>query len=105
MSEPHKRSYRHPKYKTAYRAGNWPDYDQALRNRGDVTIWFSEDAIGAWTAAEMGKRGGQPIYSDITIETALTLKCVFHLPLRQSEGFLGSILKLMGLDLPCRIDH
>ena len=75
------------------------------RNRGDVTIWFSEDAIGAWTAAEMGKRGGQPIYSDTAIETALTLKCVFHLPLRQSEGFLGSILKLMGLDLPCRIDH
>lgn len=104
MSEAHKRTYRHPKYKTAYRISNWPAYEQSLRNRGDVTLWFSEDAIGAWTPAKTGKRGGQPIYSDIAIETALILRVVFHLPLRQTEGFLHSILKLMGLDLPCP-DH
>ncbi len=104
MSEAHKRSYRHPKYKTAYRVSNWPEYEKSLRDRGDITVWLSQDAIGAWTPAETGKRGGQPVYSDIAIETALTLKAVFHLPLRQTEGFLGSIVKLMDLDLPCP-DH
>ncbi len=48
----------------------------------------------------MENGGGQEVYSDIAIETALTLRLVFHLPLRQTEGFLGSILKLMNLDLP-----
>jgi len=104
MSEAHKRPYRHPKYKTAYRIKNWPEYEKSLRDRGDVTIWFSQDAIDAWTPGKTGTRGGQPIYSDIAIETALTLRLIFHLPLRQTEGFLGSIVKLMGLDLPCP-DH
>lgn len=104
MSEAHKRSYRHPKYKTAYRVSNWPEYEKSLRDRGDITIWFSQDAIDAWTPTRTGKRGAQPVYSDIAIETALTLKAVFHLPLRQTEGFLTSIVKLMGLDLPCP-DH
>ena len=104
MSEPHKRSYRHPKYKTAYRVRNWAAYEKGLRDRGDVTIWLSQDAIDAWTPPKTGKPGGQPLYSDIAIETALTLRLVFHLPLRQAEGFLGSLLTLMGLDLPCP-DH
>jgi Transposase DDE domain len=51
-----------------------------------------------------GKRGAQPIYSDLAIETALTLRLLFHLPLRQTEGFLGSVLKLMDVPLPCP-DH
>ncbi len=50
------------------------------------------------------KRGAQPVYADIAIETALSLRLLFHLPLRQTEGFLGSVLKLMGLALPCP-DH
>lgn len=104
MSEAHKRSYRHPKYKSAYRVRNWPEYEKSLRARGDITLWLSQDAIDAWTPAKTGTLGGQPIYSDIAIETVLTLRLVFHLPLRQAEGFLGSILTLMGLDLPCP-DH
>ena len=104
MPEAHKRAYRHPKYKTSYRVKNWPEYEQSLRNRGDVTVWLSGDAIDAWTPPKKGKRGGQPIYSDIAIETSLLLRMVFHLPLRQAEGFLKSILKLMDLYLPCP-DH
>ena len=104
MFEPHKTAYRHPKYKTAYRVKNWPEYEKSLRNRGDITVWFSQDAIEAWTAQKNGKRGGQPVYSDIAIETSLTLRLVFHLPLRQTEGFLGSMFRLMSLDLPCP-DH
>jgi len=104
MAEAHKRAYRHPKYKTSYRIKNWPEYEKSLRNRGDITVWLSRDAINTWTPPKNGKRGGQLIYSDIAIEISLTLRLVFHLPLRQAEGFLKSILKLMGLYLPCP-DH
>jgi hypothetical protein len=51
MTEPHKRAHRHPKYKTAYHVKNWAEYDKALRDRGDITLWISQDAIDAWTAA------------------------------------------------------
>jgi hypothetical protein len=103
MTEPHKRK-RHPKYKTAYRVKNWHEYDKALRNRGDITLRISQDAIDAWTPPQTARRGAQPVYSDHAIETALTFRLLFHLALRQTEGFLGSILRLMGVDLPCP-DH
>jgi hypothetical protein len=104
MPEAHKRAYRHPKYKTSYHIKNWSEYDKSLRKRGDITVWLSGDAVDAWTPQKNGKKGGQLIYSDIAIETSLTLRLVFHLPLRQAEGFLKSILKLMDLYLPCP-DH
>jgi hypothetical protein len=104
MTEPHKRPHRHPKYKTAYRVKNWREYDQSLRDRGDMALWISQDAIDAWTPPMTGKRGAQAIYSDVAIETALTLRLLFRLPLRQTEGFLGAVLKLMDVTLPCP-DH
>jgi Transposase DDE domain len=104
MTEPHKRSYRHPKYKTAYCVKNWHEYDQSLRNRGDITLWISQDAVDAWTPPQTGQRGAQPVYSDTAIETALSLRLLFRLPLRQTEGFLYAILSLMDVTLPCR-DH
>jgi hypothetical protein len=103
MTEPQKRN-RHPKYKTPFRVNNWREYEQSLRARGDITLWISQEAIDAWTPAQTGKRGAQPVYSDLAIETALALRLLFHLPLRQTEGFLGSVLRLMGLSLPCP-DH
>ena len=104
MTEPHKRPYRPPKYKTAYRVRNWCEYEQSLRDRSDITLWISPEAIVAWRAPMTGKRGAQPVYADIAIETALALRLLFRLPLRQTEGFLQSILTLMGLVLPCP-DH
>jgi hypothetical protein len=104
MPEPHKRRNRHPKYKTAYRVKNWSKYDRAVRDRGDITLWISQEAIEAWTAPKTGKRGAQPVYADIAIATTLTLRLLFHLPLRQTEGFLHSVLTLMGWPLPCP-DH
>src|SRR5262245_36949503 len=104
MPEPHKRAYRHPKSKPAYRVKNSHAYDQALRGRGDITLWISPDALDAWTPPMTGKRGAPPVYSDIAIETALTLRLLFHLPLRQTEGFLASLLTLMDVTLPCP-DH
>lgn len=104
MPEAHKRAHRHPKYKTAYRVNNWPEYDRALRHRGDITLWINQAAIEAWTPPQTGTRGGQRLYSDLAIETARTLRLLFHLPLRQTEGFLHSVLTLMGLALQCP-DH
>ena len=89
----------HPKYKTKYHVGNWPAYDRALVQRGDITVWLAPDAIATWEAVGVGKRGGQLQYSDLAIETALTLRLIFHLPLRQTEGFLTSIFGMLGLDL------
>jgi hypothetical protein len=88
MPETHKRAYRHPQYTPAYHVKNWHQYDQALRHRGDITLWISQDAIDAWTAPKTGKRGAQPGYSDLAIETALALRLLFHLPLRQTETTL-----------------
>ena len=89
----------HPKYKTKYHVGNWPAYDRALVQRGDITVWLAPDAIAAWEAVGVGTRGGQRQYSDLAIETALTLRLIFHLPLRQTEGFLTSIFRMLGLEL------
>jgi hypothetical protein len=88
-----------PKYKTKYHVRNWPEYDRALAKRGDITVWFDEDVIETWTPLRTGRRGGQRRYSNLAILTALTLRVVFHLPLRQTEGFLNSILRLMDLHL------
>ncbi len=99
-----KRSRVHPRYKTKYRVGNWPEYDRSLVERGNLTFWLSPAAVSYWKAKPSGRRGGQQKYSDLAIETALTLRLLFHLPLRQTEGFLLSIFELMGarLDAP---DH
>ena len=87
----------HPRYKTEYRVRNWREYERGLRARGDVTVWFSEDAIANWILRSTGARGGPRLYSDLAIETALTLRTVFALPLRQTEGFVGSLLRMLGL--------
>ena len=89
----------HPRYKTKYRVGNWPAYDRALVQRGDVTLWLTPEAIATWEAVGVGTRGGQLQYSEVAIETALTLRLIFHLPLRQTEGFLTSIFGMLCLDL------
>ena len=83
----------HPKYKTKYSVKNWPEYEQGLRNRGDIMIWFSEDAIAGWIPRGKCSPGAQRRYSE------LTLGILFHLPLRQTEDFVGSLLRLMDLDL------
>ncbi len=89
----------HPKYKTKYRVGNWPKYERALVQRGDVTLWLSTDAIDVWRPSPSGQPGGQQRFSNHAIETALTVRRVFRLSLRQAEGFLRSVLSLMDVDL------
>ena len=91
---------RHHIPKQKRRLTNWPAYEAGLRQRGDLTVWFSEAAIAAWHAAPRTSRGGQPWYSPLAILTALTLRTVFRLALRQTEGLISSVIRLLGLDLP-----
>ncbi len=90
---------RHHIPKQRHRATNSAAYDAALRQRGSLTVWFTDAAIAAWKAEPRTTRGGQPRYSDLAIATALTLRAVFRLALRQTEGLIGSIIALLGLDL------
>src|SRR3954469_23299864 len=78
---------------------NWREYDAGLRQRGSLTVWFTDDAVQAWQAEPRTTRGGQPDYSPLAILTALTLRAVFRLPFRQTEGLIGSVIGLLGLDL------
>ena len=90
---------RHHIPKQVRKVSNWADYNASLRQRGSLTLWFSEDAIAGWRAAPRTARGGQAWYSPLAILTALTLKAVFQLALRQTEGLIGSIIALLGLSL------
>ena len=78
---------------------NWAAYDASLRQRGSLTVWFTDEAIAAWRAAPRTAQGGQAWYSPLAILTALTPRTVLHLALRQTEGLIGSILGLLGLTL------
>src|SRR3954451_9017815 len=82
------------------RVTNWREYDESLRRRGSLTVWFSDEAVEAWEAERRTSRGGQPAYSDLAILTALMFKAVFRLAYRQTEGLIGSVMRLLGLDLP-----
>ena len=72
---------------------NWPACNAALKRRGSLTIWF--DPAMAWEAAPTGKRGRQPDYSDAAIRTCLTMKVLFGMALRQTTGFVESLLHLI----------
>ncbi len=81
---------------TKYKTRNWAEYNLSLKNRGSLSIWF--DAEMTWEAVPSGRRGRQQTYSDAAIQACLTFKVLFGLPLRQTTGFVASLLKLVGLD-------
>jgi len=80
----------------SYKTKNWPAYNAALKKRGSLTIWFDPDMI--WAAKPSGKRGRQQTYSDSAIQTCLTMKVLFGMALRQTTGFVESLLRLTDLD-------
>ena len=98
---PHKFNAKHrDKFsKSKYQVTNWSKYNEGLRRRGDITIWFDKDIVGLWSASPSGSRGRPAKYSDLAIETSLKLRTVFGLPLRQTQGFLRALTKLMELDI------
>ncbi|OYR24989.1 IS5 family transposase [Brucella grignonensis] len=90
---------RHRIPKTAYRIRNWSEYDAGLVRRGDIRLWMSDDTIAGWRAACRKTPGGQRQFSNLAIETVLTLGALCRFPLRQTEGFVRSLMELMKVDL------
>jgi hypothetical protein len=83
-----------------YRVRNWKDYNQALIRRGSLTVSLEETTLQAWCQnMREGQVGSPTTYSDLAIQTLLTLKAVFSLPLRQTQGFAQSLLQLMASEL------
>jgi Transposase DDE domain len=99
MPYPVNAARRYPFPKARYRVKNWREYDQALQNRGSLTVWVTPEAIAAWQAPPTGRRGRSPFYSNLAIETGHLLRLAFGRPWRQTEGLLRSITTLLGVSL------
>ena len=84
-----------PKLKHRYRVTNWREYNRALVARGAITLWIDEAVVAGWGAA--GGKGWR--YSDMAILCALSLRAVFGLTLRQTQGFLHDLTRLLGLEV------
>lgn len=95
-------SRRHKFAKLHHRVTNWGEYNESLRRRADITVWLDESVVHRWGMARTGKRGRPGRYSDLAITVGLQIRAVFHLPLRQTQGFLRSLFGLMklGLEVP-----
>jgi hypothetical protein len=81
---------------TKYKTTNWSSYNDSLKRRGSLSIWFDPEMV--WVPPPSGRRGRQQNFSDAAIQACLTLKVLFGLPLRQTTGFVQSLLQLIGLD-------
>ncbi|EPB0153838.1 IS5 family transposase [Escherichia coli] len=88
--------------KQKFNINSWPAYNNALRQRGSLTVWLDESAIAAWNDSTQPESRGRPLhYTDMAITTVLMMKRVFNLPLRALQGFVDSIFKMMNLPLRC----
>ena len=88
------------KIKSRYKVTNWREYNESLVSRGDITIWFSEDALDSWEHPNDTAKVGRPfLYSDTAIECLLTIRELFKLPYRQTEGFGRSLVGLLNVDV------
>ena len=98
---PKKKGWNVPKQK--YKLTNWAEYNEALCRRGDITVWLSEEAIGQWYEKDRvyDGTGTPPLYTDFAIITCHEIRQVYHLPLRQAQGFINSLFFLMNVPLAC----
>ena len=61
------------KRELGYKITNWREYNESLVNRGDITVWFNEDAVESWQHPNDSTKVGRPFtYSDTAIECLLT---------------------------------
>lgn len=89
------------KTKRQYRIRNWRDYNSALVRRGSLTLWVEQRTVNRWRErSRPAGRGRRRLYSDLAITCALTLREVYGLPLRSTQGLVASVLRLLGTDLP-----
>ena len=89
------------KEKSKYQIRNWKQYNKALINRGSITFWVEKEALENWLAPPSKRRGRPFKYSDDAIRMALVIRAVYQLSFRALQGFMFSLLSLLGLSLPC----
>jgi hypothetical protein len=89
MPHKHNAACRHHIPKMSFKVQNWPAYEVGLRRRGSLTLWIEDAALEC----------GQARYREAAIQSSLMLRTAFKLALRQTEGLMTSVLKLMGLTL------
>ena len=86
--------------KNKYRVRNWKEYNEALVKRGSITLWLDEESLKQWQEPRQeGKRGRPQFFSDMAIICGLTIKAIFHLTYRATEGFLRSFVQCQQLEL------
>lgn len=90
----------HPRQKALYRVKNWSEYDKALVERGSITFWLAEGFEKKWIHTGAKQRGSQFDYSDEALIIMLTVKEIFHLTNRATEGFLRSLFTMLKIALP-----
>lgn len=86
--------------KAVYRIRNWSEYNAGLVRRGDISLWINPEVLAQWDEGERTGRAGRPFtYGALVIETMFTLRCLYRLPLRATQGLMESLLSLLGVDL------
>ena len=86
--------------KTHYRIRNWPQYNAALIERGSLTLWVDEEALSAWRYTGPRQRGAQYVDTEAAIKCVLTLRAVYHVALRATQGLTRSVFALLEVRLP-----
>jgi len=99
MSKVIKKDLKKDKAREKYKLSNWPDYNQSLINRGNVTLWLSDDVKDSWYYDGQREPGGSIRYSDTAILFCLTMRSLYGLGYRQAQGFVLGLFELAGLDL------
>ncbi len=94
MPHKHNDDRRHHIPKMAFKVQNWPAYEAGLRRRGSLTLWIEDGALERWQTCGPD---GQARYTDAAIQTSLMVRTAFKLALRQTEGLMASVLRLMDL--------
>lgn len=82
-----------------YKLTNWSEYNKNLKKRGKLTIWLSKDVKECWLYKDERSVGGKIVYSDVAIEFCLTIKHLYGLGYRQTEGFVEDLFELCKIDL------
>lgn len=82
--------------KAKYKVTNWKEYNQCLCNRGNFTIWIPTNIETMWQYTGTNKPGGKLLYSNIAMELCLTLRALYGLGYRQTQGFVKSVFSLSG---------
>jgi hypothetical protein len=73
MPHKHNAVHRHHIGKMKFKVMNWAEYEAGLRRHGSLTLWITPEALASWAAPRRKTRGGQPLYSDLAVETTLML--------------------------------